>query len=258
MSKIVTKVPVGKNGSVTLIDHMGNDLRVVEAARVSFGHAASKGEEQDARLIRYLMKHGHTSPFEQCELVFMIDCPLFVARQMHRHRTASINEVSRRYTSDDKLPVRVWEADGMRPQGNGPNKQGSDENALIEVNAVVAMLESVDDYKTLVSMGACREQARMVLPQGMMTQFYYKMDLHNLLGFLEKRLHPDAQLEMRLYAEAMASFVRGLYPRVWDAFIDLRLHAVKLTRDERVELRNLLEGLPQEVRDAHAELLDRI
>lgn len=258
MKQIPHPKPIEGGGSVTLVDYMGDDWRVVEAARVSFGHAARKGDEQDARLINYLMRRGHTSPFEQCEVAFMVDAPLFVARQMLRHRTANVNEVSRRYTSDERLPLRLWQVKGLRPQGNGPNKQGSNEQALMKLDANAAMLESVEAYKDLVASGACREQARMVLPQGMMTSFFFKQDLHNMLGFLEKRLHPDAQLEVRLVAQAMAGFVRELFPVVWEAFEEHRLHALKLSRSQREVLKSLLLTLHEDAQEAHADLLATI
>lgn len=258
MKRIPHPKPIEGGGSVTLVDYMGDDWRVVEAARVSFGHAGRKGDEQDTRLINYLMKHGHTSPFEQCEVAFMVDAPLFVARQMLRHRTANVNEVSRRYTSDERLPLRLWHVEGLRPQGDGPNKQSSNENGWLHMDAASSMNSSVLAYKTLVLRGACREQARMVLPQGMMTSFFFKQDLHNMLGFLEKRLHPDAQLEVRLFAQAMAGFVRELFPVVWEAFEEHRLHALKLSRSQREVLKSLLLTLHEDAQEAHASLLAAI
>lgn len=237
------RTPVGQHGHVTLVDFMGSDLRVVEAARVSFDQAASKGEEQDRRLIRYLMKNKHTSPFEQCELVFDVYAPLFVARQWLRHRTASVNEQSRRYTGPDDTALDVFGDDTkglhLREQGNGPNKQGSADTpppARVADLFVRSVTASAKAYNRAIKEGLCKEQARALLPQGMYTRFVYKQDLHNLLHFLELRLHPHAQKEIREYAEVMAKMVKDHFPVTWEAFEEYRLHAVTLSRSEREAL----------------------
>jgi thymidylate synthase (FAD) len=257
------RTPVGQHGHVTLVDFMGSDYRVVEAARVSFDGAASKGEEQDRRLIHYLMKNKHTSPFEQCELVFDVYAPLFVARQWLRHRTASVNEQSRRYTGPEDSEVVIWgeRVAGLhlREQGTGTNKQGSGEligddplNHLF-TNTVTKATEA---YKALIDEGLCREQARAVLPQGMYTRFVYKQDLHNLLHFLELRLHPHAQKEIREYAEVMAKMVQTHFPKTWEAFEEYRLHAVTLSKSERTLLADAMKDNRWD--DATVRILDKI
>jgi thymidylate synthase (FAD) len=208
-------IDVLDHGFVRLVDSMGDDASVVRAARVSYD-AGTKTPEEDARLIRYLMRNQHTSPFEQVVLVFHIKLPLFVFAQLARHRTARLNAQSARYTTmtnDFYLP----RPDQMRGQGTG-NKQVGD-GLLTEEVARKAASEmrwishrAYSTYLELLEMGVCREQARMVLPQNLYTQCYWQMDLHNLLRFIELRDHPHAQYEIRVYAQALLEIAENIAP----------------------------------------------
>lgn len=227
---------------VRVVDRMGDDGAVVQAARVSYG-AGTRGVLDDERLIRYLMRHRHTSPFEMCEIKLHVRCPIFVARQWLRHRTASVNEVSGRYSvlgGDFFVPEHVYGQSVGNRQGRGEEPIDGDEEArrLIEESYG----EAARAYGRLLWMGASREQARMVLPLATYTEFYWKIDLHNLLHFLELRLHPTAQEEIRVYAEEIAGIVREWVPITWRAFEDYRLRAVTLSRQEYEALRSVLRG----------------
>jgi len=200
-------------GYIELIDHMGNDNTIVNAARVSF-LGESKGEEQDRKLIRYLLKNKHTSPLEQVEFQFMVKCPLFVARQWMRHRTFNFNEVSRRYTSEE---IDFYIPSQLRKQAEN-DKQASD-GVLTNLEAEDYILwitnncdNALDDYNTMVSHGVAREQARMILPQNMYTSFYAKTDLHNLFHFIELRNSEHSQYEIRVYAEAIEQLIQPIVP----------------------------------------------
>lgn len=200
-------------GFIELVNHMGDDNTVVSAARVSRLGEGSKGVEQDAKLIKYLLKNKHTSPFEQVTFQFLVKCPVFVARQWHRHRTWSYNEVSRRYTSD-KIDFHI--PDELRKQAE-TNKQASDGRIESNEAGLIHEIESHSNlalmlYEILISSGVAREQARMVLPQNMYTSFYGTVNLHNLFHFLSLRNKPDAQKEIRVYAEAMETLIQPVVP----------------------------------------------
>jgi thymidylate synthase (FAD) len=208
-------IDVLDHGFVRLVDSMGDDSSVVRAARVSYD-AGVKTPEEDTRLIRYLMRNKHTSPFEQVILVFHIKLPLFVFAQLARHRTARLNAQSARYTTmtdDFYLPHPC----AMRGQGTG-NKQVGDgllaeEASRAAANEMRWLCErAYTTYRDLIDIGVCREQARMVLPQNLYTQCFWQMDLHNLLRFIELRDHPHAQQEIRVYAQAMLAFAWQVAP----------------------------------------------
>lgn len=202
-------------GFVRLVDSMGDDAAVVRAARVSYD-AGTKTPAEDAKLIHYLMRNKHTSPFEQVVMVFHIKLPLFVFAQLVRHRTARLNAQSARYTivrDEFYLP----KPHQIRGQGTG-NKQVGD-GVLSEENTTfaAAQMKAACDkaysvYKDLLFAGVCREQARMILPQNMYTQCFWQMDLHNLLKFIELRDHPHAQLEIRQYAQAFLAIAEEIAP----------------------------------------------
>lgn len=210
-------------GFVRLVDHMGDDTSVVQAARVSY-QSGSKGEEADKKLLRYLYTHRHTSPFEQVEFKFHCRMPIFVARQWVRHRTASLNEMSARYT---ELPADYYEPVYWREQDT-KNKQGSDGILTSEQNDHVtecyreACDRAIDTYRHMLSMGVAREMARMVLPVSMYTEWYWKQDLHNLLHFLRLRLDSHAQYEIRVYAEAIQQLITPIVPWTMEIFEELR------------------------------------
>jgi len=212
------RIEVLDKGYVELQDVMGDDNAIVAAARVSFlGH--SKGAEADRKLIGYLMKHNHTSPFEQVEFKFRIKCPIFVARQWHRHRTWNYNETSRRYTSEE---IDFYVPDEWRAQSKS-DKQASD--SAIEIDESIQkklneqLLNLIDAaeclYTDMLANGIAREQARMVLPQNMYTIFIAKTDAHNLMHFLRLRLDKHAQYEIRVYAQALYEFFKQSLP--WTA-----------------------------------------
>lgn len=198
-------------GFIELIAHMGDDNTVVSAARVSY-LGESKGLEQDAKLIKYLLKNKHTSPFEQVEFQFMVKCPLFVRSQWMRHRTWSYNEVSRRYTSDE-IEFHVPSEIRLQSDDNKQMSAGLMENPGLIIDAIkTSALMCYEMYEGMLRLGVAREQARMILPQSMYTKFYAKVDLHNLFHFLELRLHLHAQPEIRLYAQAIEELIKPIVP----------------------------------------------
>jgi thymidylate synthase (FAD) len=235
--------PVLDKGFVRLVDYMGGDARVVQSARVSYGKG-TKSVNEDRGLINYLMKNAHTSPFEQVEVVFHIKLPLFIFAQMVRHRTANLNSMSARYSvMEDEfyLPDNT----NVRAQST-LNKQVGD-GEVEDPGSIVAIFDEVSSreygvYEDLLTKGVCREQARMVLPQNLYTQIYWKCDLHNLFHFLRLRLDWHAQMEIRVFAEAMAECAKVVAPMCYQAFEEHVLHAQKLSRTEVNAVRAMLAG----------------
>jgi thymidylate synthase (FAD) len=220
-------------GFVRLVDQMGDDAAIVQAARVSYG-AGTKKLSEDRGLIRYLMRHRHTTPFEMCEIKFHIKAPIFVARQWLRHRTANVNELSLRYSeasNEAYVPDEIGQQSVVNKQARGDNM-----GVLMTMQAVLAIedgnLTATQTYNNLLAHGVSREQARIVLPLSTYTEWYWKIDLHNLLHFLELRLSPKAQPEITEYARAMAGYVKRWCPLAWEAFEDYRLEAYTLSRAE--------------------------
>jgi thymidylate synthase (FAD) len=234
---------VHQHGFIRVVDVMGDDRAVVDAARVSYQQGTTTSRS-DRSLIRYLMRHRHTSPFEMCEIKLHIKLPIFVARQWIRQRTASVNEVSGRYSI---LPTEYYlpSHDAVAKQSNS-NKQGRGEavadDAAFEV--VDSMADACDvafaTYQDLVADDVARELARITLPLSTYTEWYWKIDLHNLLNFLSQRLDSHAQQEIRDYARPLAAMVEAWVPHTWEAFVDYRLNAVTLSRSEVEELRRLV------------------
>lgn len=227
-------------GFVRLIDYMGSDNAIVQAARVSYGEG-TKQVSQDRGLIRYLMRHSHTTPFEMVEFKFHVKLPIFVARQWIRHRTANVNEYSGRY-SIMKDEFYVPDMDQIRPQ-SVVNKQGRSEDQLPEEQArrVVELFENSQreayaGYEEMLGYDLAREIARNALPLSLYTEWYWKIDLHNLFHFLRLRLDAHAQYEIRVYGEALAELVKPIIPFAWEAFEDYILHAQRFSQ---VELRAL-------------------
>lgn len=197
-------------GFIELIDHLGNDKTIVNAARISYLSQDNSGEQQDTKLIQYLIAHNHTSPLEQVEFQFLVKCPLFVARQWMRHRTWSYNEMSRRYTNK--------EIEFYYPRiltNNNTLLQESD--VCIDIMRTHCKL-SLGVYEYLLESGVSKEQARMILPQNIYTTFYAKTDLHNLFHFLELRNTEHAQMEIRIYAEAIEELIKPFIPITYDAW----------------------------------------
>ncbi len=246
-----TPFPVLDKGFVRLVDYMGSDQRIVQAARVSYG-AGTKTVREDAALIDYLMRHRHTSPFEMVELTFHIKAPLFVARQWFRHRTASVNEVSARYSvMPDEFYTPAPHA--LRAQSS-KNKQVGEGPLPPEVAQTAsqtiaqAQERAYQTYQALLEQGVARELAREVLPVGLYTEFYWKQDLHNLFHFLKLRLDWHAQHEIRAYAKAIAEIVRRVVPIAYAAFEEHILGGALLSRTELAALRNLID--PEAYRQA--------
>lgn len=229
------KIPVLDRGFVRLVDYMGGDARIVQAARVSYGDG-TKTVRQDRALIDYLLRNRHTSPFEQVVLTFHLKMPIFVARQWLRHRTARLNEISGRY-SVMRDEFYVPEAETVRLQSE-VNRQGGGAAVEPELAAEVtgALAEgqrtSYREYEALLDAGVARELARVNLPVALYTELYWQMDLSNLFHFLRLRMDWHAQYEIRAYGDAIAGVVRAVAPLAYEAFEEHILHGANLSRTE--------------------------
>ena len=202
-------------GWVGLIDHLGSETTIVNAARVSFGKLKSEMDARDVGLLEYLIDNRHTSPLEHLVFTFSVHCPLFIRGQWHRHRTWSYNEISRRYTEID---MEFYTPEHLRRQAE-TNRQASVEDANFDDAALREMIrkqnaDSLKLYNDLLEAGVCREQARGVLPQNMMVTFWGTVDLNNLLHFLELRDSEHAQWEIREYAKAIKKLIKPVIPHV--------------------------------------------
>jgi thymidylate synthase (FAD) len=258
-------LPVLDHGFVRVIDYMGDDGAIVQAARVSYGRGTKKVSD-DRGLINYLMRMRHTSPFEMCELKLHVKLPIFVARQWIRHRTASVNEYSARYSvlhDEFYLPV----AEQLAVQSSG-NRQGR--GALLEGAEAASVLRTLarnaegayERYLGLLNLdeagepidpdrpGLARELARMVLPLNTYTEWYWKTDLHNLLHFIGLRSDPHAQYEIRAYAEVLLDVVRRWVPLTHAAFENYRLNGAELSAKALAEIRRRLKGEPVDPADS--------
>lgn len=266
------------DGFVRLVDHMGNDAAIVQAARVSYG-AGTKTPSDDRTLIRYMMRHKHTSPFEQIEFKLNIRIPMDSWRQMIRHRTANVSEYSTRY-SQAIDSAQTTETDAWRLQSKS-NKQGSSNGdpqwpagykieppndgreglVVLDDKGRARMLNPFDEYtpgqyltareyeiqarcrdlyEERLKFGIAKEQARKDLPLSTYTEAYWKIDGHNLLHFLELRMEQHAQLEIRTYANAIAQLIKPIIPMTWEAFKDYRLYGMTLSAPEIEEIKRLL------------------
>jgi len=249
-------IPVLDHGFIRVIDYMGDDAAVVQAARVSYG-AGTKKIREDAGLINYLMRHRHTSPFEMCELKIHVKMPIFVARQFLRHRVASANEVSGRYSILDRefympVPEQLATQAKTNRQGRGDVLNESESARVLEIlradaaNAYVHYEEMLNEIDGQIvdpeRQGLARELARMNLPVSLYTQLYWKMDLHNLLHFLNLRADAHAQYEIRVYAEALIEIVKQWVPNTYAAFMDYRMGAYELSAKGLAAVRRLLRG----------------
>lgn len=242
---------------VELIDTMPRENlehAIVQSARVSYGEG-TKTPSEDTGLIRYLMRHWHTTPFEMVEFKFRIKCPIFVARQHMRHRTASVNEYSARYSI---VKDEYWVPDEFRKQAK-VNKQGSDEPFYDEtlLNLYKETCDcSIKTYNKLLEGGVAREIARTVLPQSMFTEFYWKINLHNLLHYLRLRLDDHAQKEIREIAKLIYEHVKRLVPNVAQAFEDFRVNSIVLTGPE-IRGEKLSKGEQREYEQKNLTVLGR-
>lgn len=240
------KFPVLNDGFVALVDVMGDDAAIVQAARVSYG-AGTKTISDDRSLIRYLMRHRHTSPFEMAELKFLVRVPMDIWRQWIRHRTASVNEYSTRYSIAIDSAVQTAPT-AWRLQSKS-NRQGSEGYLDPEIGSRLSQEEQeLQDiarrvYQHRLALGVAREQARKDLPLSTYTEAYWKIDLHNLLHFLELRLSPQVQWEIRQYARVIGyEIVAKLFPLTWEAFLDYRLNSITLTALDCAVIQRLLSS----------------
>lgn len=250
-------ISVLDHGFVRIIDYMGNDAAVVQAARVSYGRGTRKVQE-DRGLIRYLMRHHHTTPFEMAELKLHVKLPIFVARQWIRHRTANVNEYSARYSILDNefyLPrtEHLAAQSSANRQGRGSVLEGAEaarvlslliEDAERAYSHYLEMLnESTDRQpRNPNHRGVARELARMNLPVSFYTQWYWKIDLHNLMAFLRLRADAHAQYEIRAYANVILDIMKAWVPITHEAFVEYQLNSASLSATARQVLRRLLSG----------------
>lgn len=230
-----------KNEYVQLVDSMPKtnlDDAIVEAARVSYANSGSTAQRSNEGLIRYLMRHNHTTPFEMVEFKFYLKMPIFLARQHFRHRTASVNEISARYSV---INPEFFVPGEYRSQST-VNKQSSEEPIDIDRSQQTeSCTQAFAVYDSLLQQGCSRELARCHLPQSTYTEFIWKIDLHNLMHYLRLRMAPDAQQEIREYAIAIFNKVKDMIPVTMKAFMDFRVNAVTLTGPEVESLRT---GVP--------------
>ncbi len=241
--------PVLDHGLVRVIDYMGDDGAIVQAARVSYGRG-TKAVSNDEGLIRYLMRHWHSTPFEMCEVKFHVKLPVFVARQWIRHRTANVNEYSARYSILDRefyipAPEQLAAQSKVNNQGRGEVLSGDEAQRVLDLLREDSA-RAYDHYEDMLSQdgqqGLARELARMNLPANIYTQWYWKTDLHNLFHFLRLRADAHAQYEIRVYAEAMCRIVADWVPLAYGAFEDYRLGGVSLSARGVEVLRRRLAG----------------
>ena len=245
--------------NVRLVDSMGSDAAIVQAARVSYG-TGTKSVSNDRALIRYLMRHKHTTPFEMVEFKFHIRAPIYVARQWLRHRTASVNEMSARYSIVDTgffLPEELRKQSKNRGQGGEEPFGDRGSNLLSKQKASCDLAFHV--YEELIAKGVSRELARAHLPQNTFTEFYWKIDLHNLLHFLQLRIDDHAQKEIRDLARQVYDLIKPLCPMTCEAFEDFRIGSITLSRLEIDAINNRKSTIPgQGENQEFREKLDRL
>jgi len=229
-------------GYIKLINHIGSDQFIGDSARISFGKA-NEGKDCE-NLINYLMEHDHSSPFEMAELIFEIKAPIFIARQWFRHRTASYNEISLRYTEPLKdyfIPEEFREQSKTNKQGSVA-MQDKLNGRIATIEAELVMENAWKSYEYLISLGVCREQARMVLPTAYFTTFIYKTNLKNLLHFVKLRMHGTAQAEIRWYAEQIAEIIAEKFPLTWQAFKRFKIESKTLTKEQIDIVKKAING----------------
>ena len=250
-------LPVLDHGFVRVIDYMGDDPAIVQAARVSYGKGTKKVNE-DAGLINYLIRHRHTTPFEMCEIKFHVKLPIFVARQWIRHRTANVNEYSARYSILDRefyipSPDHLAAQSKSNRQGRGELVEGSEAARVFELltqdsgqvyDHYIEMLNEDESGGALDAgrKGLARELARMNLTLNYYTQWYWKVDLHNFMHFLSLRADPHAQYEIRAYADAMLEVLKSWLPLTYQAFMNYRVGGATISAKGLAALRRMLAG----------------
>jgi len=254
---LLVPFPVLDHGFVRVVDYMGDDGAVVQAARVSYGRGTRQVRE-DRGLIRYLMRHRHTTPFEMCEIKVHVKLPIFVARQWIRHRTANVNEYSARYSVLDRefyipAPEHLAAQSSDNRQGRGAVLEGEEAAEVLDILRADAtrchanyerMLQADDDETEGGRRGLARELARMNLTLNTYTQWYWKVDLHNFMHFLSLRADPHAQYEIRVYAEVLLDLMARWVPIVHEAFEDYRRGGLFLSRPAAEAVRRRLAGEP--------------
>ena len=242
-------IPVLDHGFIRVVDYMGDDAAICQAARVSYGKG-TKSVQNDEGLIRYLMRHWHSTPFEMCEVKLHVKLPVFVARQWIRHRTANVNEYSARYSILDRefyipAPEHIAAQSVVNNQGRGEALTGAEAARVLDILKTDSE-RSYNNYQAMISddgqRGLARELARMNLPANIYTQWYWKVDLHNLLHFLRLRADAHAQYEIRVYADAICSVVADWVPFAYVAFEDYRLGGATLSETALECVRRMLKG----------------
>ena len=246
---LYTATPVLDHGFIRVIDYMGDDAAITQAARVSYGRG-TRSVQNDAGLIRYLMRHAHSTPFEMCEVKLHVKLPVFVARQWIRHRTANVNEYSARYSILDRefyipAPEHINAQSSVNAQGRGEVLAGEEAARVLEILKADST-RCYDNYEAMISddgqAGLARELARMNLPANVYTQWYWKVDLHNLFHFLALRADAHAQWEIRVYAEAICKLVADWVPAAYGAFADYRLGGATLSGKALDCVRRMVKG----------------
>jgi thymidylate synthase (FAD) len=207
---------LGGQGWIGLVNRMGDEATIVNAARVSFGKMRSEMDERDVKLLKYLLDNQHTSPLEHMTFTFLVHCPLFVRSQWHRHRTWSYNEISRRYTEED---LEFYVPPEIHAQADNDRQASVEAPPTLDQAAARQAIDAANRaalqvYEQLLAQGVCREQARGVLPQNLMTTFWATVDLGNLLKFIALRSSPHAQWEIRQYSDAIKELLRPIVPHV--------------------------------------------
>ncbi|MFI3257813.1 MAG: FAD-dependent thymidylate synthase, partial [Spirochaetales bacterium] len=236
------------HGFVRLVDYMGSDERIVQAARVSYG-TGTKTVREDAALIDYLLRHQHTSPFEQVIFTFHIKMPIFVARQWIRHRTARVNEISGRYSvmaDEFYIPENCDVALQSKDNKQGRSTDAVDASFIEDVTNSLkkGQEDSYEAYSELLEKGTARELARINLPLSLYTEMYWQIDLHNLFHFLRLRLDSHAQKEIRDYANVLLDITRKVAPLATSSFENFGQHGVTFSGEETEHLRAVLNGKP--------------
>ena len=241
--------PVLDHGFVRVVDYMGDDAAICQAARVSYGRG-TKSVQNDEGLIRYLMRHWHSTPFEMCEVKLHVKLPVFVARQWIRHRTANVNEYSARYSILDREfyipePEALAAQSVINNQGRGEVLTGEEAEKVLRLLKNDSA-QTYDHYEQMISqegqMGLARELARMNLPANIYTQWYWKVDLHNLLHFLRLRADSHAQFEIRVYADEICKLVSDWVPFAYAAFEDYRLGGATLSSKALDCVKRMIKG----------------
>ena len=252
-------IPILDHGFIRVVDYMGDDSSIVQSARVSYGKGTKK-VSTDAGLIKYLMRHRHSTPFEMCEIKYHVKLPIFVARQWIRHRTANVNEYSARYSILDKefyLPSKenLAAQSTSNRQGRGKVINGKQADNILEILKKDAE-QTYNNYETMLNerydgttideenQGLARELARMNLTLNTYTQWYWKTDLLNLLNFLSLRADSHAQYEIRAYAQAMTETLKKWVPITFEAFMDYRVGAMELSAKGKVVIQKMIKGEP--------------